>query len=82
MITGGIVQLKQGKIVPAAKWYGKISTFELYVAMGLLLIIPNMSDIWVNTIIVITISLVIFALIMYAIYFFKLIKKGKTDDLQ
>lgn len=81
MIIGGLVQLKRGKVVPSAKWYGKVSTFELYLAMGLLLIIPNMPDIWVNVIVVVTVITFLFALFMYAISFFKLIKKGKINDL-
>lgn len=72
MITGGAILLKRKRPVPAAKWYGKVSTFELYLAMGLFLIIPNMSAVLVNIIIAVTTFLVIFALIMYMFKFIEL----------
>lgn len=82
MITGGAILLKARKPVPAAKWYGKVSTFELYVAMGIFLIFPGMSDIIVDIIIAVTVIMVIFALIMYMFKFFEIQNiKGKTNDL-
>ncbi len=82
MLTGGAIQLKFGGPIPSAKWYGKLSTFQLYVAMGLFLIIPDMNPILINIIIVITIILVLFALVMYMSIFFNLLNiKGKTNDL-
>lgn len=84
MITGGGIQLKAGGKVQPAKWYGKLSTFELYVAMGLFLIIPNMNSILINIIIAITIILALFALAMYMHMFFttmqqKADKKEKAE---
>lgn len=79
MITGGLILLKSGKPVPAAKWYGKISTFELYVAMGLFLVIPDMNPTLIIIIIAITVILVLNALTRYAIKFFELLKiKGEN----
>lgn len=83
LVSGGLFQLKRGKIVPAAKWYGKLSTCELYIAMGILLLIPNMPSLYVNIIMVLTLALAFFALSMYAHLFYKLLyKKGNTNDLQ
>lgn len=79
MLTGGAILLKTKKPVPAAKWYGKVSTFELYLAMGLFLIIPNMNAITVNIIIAVTAFIAIYALIMYMFKFFELQKiKGEN----
>ena len=66
MMIGGLVMLKgKRKQVPYAKWYGKVSTFEMYFAMALLLIFPAIGKhpvgIW--TIIAVSMFLVIFFLV-------------------
>lgn len=83
ILIGGISMLKSKKVVPSARWFGKVATFEFYCAMALLLVFPDMNIIYVDFIIIITTALVIFSLVMYAIHFFNLItKKGKANDLQ
>lgn len=78
---GGIFQLRKIKAVPFARWYGKLATCELYVAMGLLLLIPNMQALYVNIIIIATLAIALFALLMYVHLFYienyKKIKKGE-----
>ncbi len=74
MMIGGLVMLKgKRKRVPYAKWYGKVSTFEMYLAMALLLIFPAIGKhpvgIW--TIIAVSMFLVIFALVKYLIDYLK-----------
>lgn len=79
MLSGGVVLIKSNQKMPAAKWYGKISTLELYLAMGLFLIIPKMNSILVNIIVLVTVVLVLFALAMYMFNFFELLnKKGEN----
>lgn len=78
MLTGGFVMLKgKKKSVPSAKWYGKLSTFELYGAMVLLLFFPSIGENAVSMWILIGVSLalVLFALVMYTIDFLKLPNK-------
>lgn len=74
MLAGGIITLKKN-IIPAARWYGKVSTFELYAAMLLFLLFPTMSEPYVSIILVITTVLVLFALLMYFLNFFVLHNK-------
>lgn len=74
MMIGGLVMLKgKKKRVPYAKWYGKISTFEMYFAMALLLVFPAIGKhpvgIW--TIIAVSMFLVIFALAKYLMDYLK-----------
>ena len=74
MMIGGLVMLKgKKKRVPYAKWYGKVSTFEMYFAMALLLVFPaigkNPIGIW--TIIAVSMFLVIFALVRYLLDYLK-----------
>lgn len=70
MVSGGLIMLKMKKQVPMAKWFGKVSTFELYTAMLLFLIFPGMPPYAIILIITITVALVMFALIMYMFQFF------------
>lgn len=81
MTLGGIKELRKGQAIPPAQWYGKLSTLELYTAMGLFLLIPDMPDLYVNLIMIVTIALVLFALVMYMIHYYKLLK-GKANGLQ
>ena len=77
MMIGGLVMLKgKRRQVPSARWYGKVATFELYTAMLLLLLFPQMSNGLVTAIVVITAGLALFALIMYAMSFFNFNNKG------
>lgn len=77
MLTGGAITIKSGIKLPSAKWYGKLSTFELYFSMFLLLIFPNVSDTIVYIIVIVSTVLALFALIMYIRQFFDLRKNKK-----
>lgn len=79
MLIGGVVLLKYKKQVPAAKWYGKVSTFEMYTAMLLFLLFPNMTEPYVTILLAVSAALVLFACLMYLFNFFILhTKKGET----
>ena len=83
MLSGGLIMLKgRKKQVPYARWYGKLSTSEMYTAMALLLIFPsigkNSVGIWL--IIGISLALILFALIMYIVTFLKTpVKEGENE---
>ncbi len=75
MLAGGLVMLRRKKIVPAARWFGKIATFEFYFAMALFLVFPRFllaHPGYIAVIIAITIGLIVFSLLMYAVQFFKI----------
>jgi len=83
MLSGGLIMLKgRKKQVPYARWYGKLSTSEMYTAMALLLIFPSIGKnpvgIWL--IIGISLALILFALIMYIVTFLKTpVKEGENE---
>lgn len=73
MLIGGIVMLKWKKQVPSAKWFGKVATFEFYFAMALFLVFPQFlldNPGYIAAIIAVTIALILFSLVMYAVQFF------------
>lgn len=71
IVVGGVVMLKSKQQVPSAKWFGKVSTFEFYLAMALLLVFPNMDSVYITIIVILTVSLTLFSLVMYAFQFFR-----------
>lgn len=79
IIVGGLVMLKSKKQVPSARWFGKVSTFEFYLAMALLLVFPNMDSVYITALVVLTLGLTLFSLFMYAFQFFRTpTKKGEN----
>ena len=71
IMVGGLVMLKgKRQEVPQAKWFGKLSTFEFYTAMLLLLAFPQMPEWLISVFALLTAALAIFSLIMYVIAFF------------
>ena len=72
ILIGGLVMLKgKRREVPQAKWFGKLSTFEFYTAMLLLLVFPNMPAWSLSGLALLTAALAAFSLIMYVIHFFR-----------
>lgn len=79
IMIGGLIMLKgKRQQVPSARWYGKVATFELYAAMLLLLLFPQMPPVLVTALIILTAGLALFALIMYALSFFNFNNKGEN----
>lgn len=78
ILIGGMVMIKSRQEVPSAKWFGKIATFEFYFAMALFLIFPNMNAFFITILIMITVALMLFSLVMYAVQFFS--PKDKKGD--
>lgn len=80
MLIGGISMVKKGIDIPASKWYGKISTFLFYVLTLIIMLIPNISDIWLNFYSIIIITVSIFALVMYGIKYYKILNKKRDSS--
>lgn len=83
MIIGGMIVINKGVIPPKASWYGKLSTFMFYISVGMVVLMAVFG--YVNkpltlTVLGITAAMMIFALINYAIVFFKIQKQLKNSD--
>lgn len=78
MLIGAVILAKKVKTVTASSWFGKLTTFLLFVSVAVLLIIEEP-----NTAVIVTVNTVIvgaelFALIMYLIKFINIYReKGK-----
>ena len=76
MIIGGTIIINQGIIPPKSSWYGKISTFMFYVSVVLVVamaIFDFRNETLSLTILGVTAGMMIFALVNYAIIFFRII---------
>ena len=80
MIIGGTVIINQGIIPPKSSWYGKISTFMFYVSVVLVVSMAFFgfrNEPLSLTILGVTAGMMIFALVNYAIIFFRIQKQQK-----
>ncbi len=78
MAVMGIRNFKRG-IVNSAKWFGKICTAILFVALIALLVF-DLSSFWANTIIIFCAVIMLWSLVMYMIYFYKENKTIQADN--
>lgn len=83
MLVAGGVLLKNGKKPCAAKWYGKLATVLFYVTF-VTIIVMDMFEFYHQTtavvLLVITGVFMIFALVMYAREFFRILKSTDPED--
>lgn len=84
MLCGGFVLIKMKIKPPAAKWYGKVATVVFYVSVTAIILLQAIwsieNVILTNTLFIITTCFMLFALLEYAIIFFKLIKEKKSEN--
>lgn len=75
LLIFNIILFGQGKKLGGAMWFGKVSTFVFYVAMGVLLLLPNIDEPAIYSTTIIT---TVFLSISYICYFPVLIKLLKS----
>ena len=76
----GIVMLKKGKKMDGAQWYGKVCTAVLYIVMFLLILFPNISILKANILILFCLIWMMFSLISYIIFYYRLHKNIIKKD--
>ena len=84
MIIGGTIIINQGIIPPKSSWYGKISTFMFYVSVVLVVamaIFDFRNETLSLTILGVTAGMMIFALVNYAIIFFRIQKQQREKKV-
>lgn len=77
--TLGAIAVKRREKYHSARWYGKLCTVVFESSMILLMLIPNMPWKIVITLVALCTAVMVFALVMYAIFFICLIV-GKRKD--
>ncbi len=74
MAVMGAYMLKRGKKMDGAMWYGKVCTVILYVAMFLLILMPDIPIALANVLMLICIIFMLYSLISYIIFYHNLRK--------
>lgn len=71
-----ILKKTSGKTSGGARWYGKLCTASLFIALGFYLLIPHMTAMLSNIIMLIAVYILVLTMIMYAFLFHSLLKKS------
>lgn len=87
MLIGGAYLIHRGITPPAAKWYGKIATVVFYISVTAIVGIEVFGgaqlaaqlSMLITTLLTVTSLVMIFALVMYAILFFQLLKENRKN---
>lgn len=73
----GVISVSVTKQIEGAKIWGKVSTLVFYVSCLILVIFPNIPDIFANILLLITLGFLIYSFVVYTIFFTKGIKNKK-----
>ena len=76
----GLVNLKKGKMLPGALIPGKICTMVLFISLILLVLLPNLSENWINTIAILDTGFLTWSFISYVFAYFG--KNIKVQDME
>lgn len=87
MLIGGAYLIHRGITPPAAKWYGKVATVVFYISVTAIVGIEVFGgaqlaaqlSVLITTLLTVTSLVMIFALVMYAILFFQLLKENRKN---
>lgn len=74
MTVMGLINLRHGKKLDGAKWYGKICTATLFVVLGVLVFMPKISGRIADVLILGEMVIMAIVLVLYAFEFRKMAK--------
>ena len=77
MIIGSVMLYKKDNFVVSANWYGKMATVVFYIAVGFLIVFRD-NGYYAKILIYIMVISTIFALIMYYMQTYRVVRKKKT----
>ena len=81
MLIGAVILAKKVKSVTASSWFGKLTTFLLFVSVAVLLIIEEPSTAVIVTVNTVIVGAELFALIMYLIKFINFYRKQEFINI-
>lgn len=82
MLVVGSVVLKKTNTINSAKWYGKMGTVVLELALVILIFMPQMPLSWVNLITLICCVVMVFVLVMYQLFYLRLLRAAARPEAQ
>ena len=76
----GLIIFKKDNSMNSAKWHGKVATAFLYISLCVLILFPKIPLTVVNIIIIVAIALIINSLVLYLIFYIKILLKRKKEE--
>ncbi len=74
MTVMGIINLRHGRKLDGAKWFGKVCTGSLFVLLFLLVCWPEIPGVWADRLIILEILIMALTLILYIPEFYRMIR--------
>nr|WP_317281942.1 CDP-alcohol phosphatidyltransferase family protein [uncultured Sellimonas sp.] len=81
MIVMGIINLRHGKKLNGAKWFGKVCTATLFILLVLLVFWPQIPMSAANILIALEMMIMLVTLILYIPEFYKMHKNWKNEEV-
>ena len=80
MIMMGYMIIKRKNLVNSAKWYGKLNTVIIYSVIFFMIILPDISEMYVNVMVFVCTSMIIIAFIMYVNFYKNILSSEKKNN--
>lgn len=80
MSVMGLVVLDKTDTMNSAQWFGKATTVIFELSMALLLLFPGISSSTADLLFLLCSIMIIFSLVKYLIFYFKLLKKHENEN--
>jgi len=77
----GYLVMIRCNVVTGSRWYGKLSTFTIYIIIGLLVLLPSIFSKYANTMIIFAMGTLLLSMVMYSNMFLKyLLNKNRQQN--
>lgn len=77
MLTMGAVVIKKKDSVNSSKWYGKLNTVIIYGVMIVLIMFPNISELFANILLILCAVVMLISLVLYARFYYRILHDDK-----
>ena len=77
----GYITIRNTDSVNSAKWYGKLNTIILYASMILMVLIPDLPDLVVNSLIILCAAILCLSLGMYIRFYVQLLCSSDAENI-
>ena len=78
--TLGAIAVRRRAVIHGAKWYGKLCTVVIELSMIALMLFPQLPERWVQRLLILCCAMMLFSLIMYTVFFLKIIRTADHPE--
>lgn len=80
MAVMGMINLRHGRKLDGAKWFGKVCTGALFILLFLLVLWPDIPLVWAERLIYLVLVIMVLTLILYIPEFYRMIKSWDRKE--